>query len=223
MTATQQAAIASQALHELCKLAREGHREAVEGLRDVALHAIALLDALELGDVPKQSTRWPLAWDAILEKRKADIDRAEALEIGSALGIRLKGKARGFSYNEQTGFALDVFREVEAIRKNPTRHFHPADEHPELAAPGVLTAQQAKRTWRNLAAVLPPLTKDSLEDWVTAGVELCRDDCEGDFDAFSWPSCIMAKVGEDTDGNGTYRTAESAVIGRLKLGLRMLT
>lgn len=223
MNATQQAAIASQALHELRKLAREGHTEAVEALRDVALHAIALLDDLELGVAAKQSTRWPVVWDAILEKRNADLDRAERLEIGSGLGIRLKGRGRGFSFNEQTGFALDVFQKLEAIRTKTTKHFHPADEHPELAAPGVLTAEQAKRTWRNLAAVLPPLTKDSLEDWVTAGVELCRDDCEGDFDAFSWPSCIMAKVGEDTDGNGTYRTAESAVIGRLKLGLRMLT
>jgi hypothetical protein len=223
MTAPQQAAIASQAVHELRKLAHEGHREAVVALRDVALHAIALLDDLELGDAAKQSTSWPVVWAAIFEKRKVDFDRAESLEIGSGLGIRLKGKGRGFYYNEQTGFALDVFREMESIRTNPRRHFHPADEHPELAAPGVLTVEQSKRTWRNLSAVLPPLTTDSLEDWVTAGMELCRDDCEGDFDAFPWPSCIMAKVGEDTDGNGTYRTAESAVIGRLKLGLRMLT
>jgi hypothetical protein len=222
MTAPQQAAIASQAVHELRKLAHEGHREAVVALRDIALYAIALLDDLELGDAAKQSTRWPVVWDAILEKRKADIERVEALEIGSGLGIRLEGK-RVFSYNAQTGFALDVFRELEAIRKNPTRHFHPADEHPELAAPGVLTAEQSKRTWRNLAAVLPPLTKDSLDVWLAAGVELCRDDCGGDFDAFSWPSCILAKIGADSDGNGTFRTAESAVIEKLRRGLQALT
>jgi len=221
MTAPQQAAIASQAVHELRKLAHEGHREAVVALRDVALYAIALLDDLELGDAAKQSTRWPVVWDAILEKRKADIERVEALEIGSGLGIRLEGK-RVFSYNAQTGFALDVFRELEAIRTNPTRHFHPADEHPELAAPGVLTAEQSKRTWRNLAAALEPLSKDSLPAWADAGREFYRDECQDDWSRFPWPDCVKGKIGSITDVNGNECGGAKAVRDKIEEGLKKL-
>jgi hypothetical protein len=236
---TAAALAAVQSLHRLAKL--EADPEAIEALREIALRAIGILDLLtstpaEHPDTPerirpgvaaaheiaKQSARWPVAYDAILEIRKSDLARVEKLKVGSAIGIQLVGKNRGFSYDEQTGFARDVFRDLEAIRKNPERHIHPADIHPELAAPGVLTDEQSKRTWRNLAALLPPLSRDTLEEWTTAGMEFCRDECQGDFEGFTWPACAQVKIGKDTDGNGTARTAESAISGKLKAGLAKL-
>jgi hypothetical protein len=230
---------AVQALHRLAKL--EADPEAIEALRDIALRAIGVLDLLTTApadhpdtperirpgitaarEIAKQSARWPVALDAVKEIREDSLARWQKLEVGSAIGIRLAGKNRGFSYDEQTGFALDVFRELEAIRKNPARHLHPADAHPELAAPGRLSDEQLKRDWRNLAALLEPLTKETLPDWTTAGIERCREDCHGDWQNFPWPDCVMGKTGKDTDGNGSLRSAESAIRGKILDGLKAL-
>ena len=216
----QQSAL--QSIHELRQLARAGNAEAVAAIRDIALHAIAVLEVIDLGDVPKQSARWPAAYDAILEIRKSNLARVDKLEVGSAIGIRLAGKKRGFTYDEQTGFVLGVFRELEAIRLNSSRHVHPADLHPELSTPGVLTEEQLKRDWRNLAALLPPLSIGNVEEWTAAGMELCRDDCQGNWQSFTWPACVMGKAGKDTDGNGSPRATESAILGKLKDGLKKL-
>lgn len=218
----QQQTAAANAVHELRCLARDGNAEAVAAIRDIALHAIAVLEVIDLGDVPKQSARWPAAYDAILEIRKSNLARVEKLEVGSAIGIRLAGKKRGFTYDEQTGFALDVFRELEAIRLNSSRHIHPADLHPELSTPGVLTEEQLKRDWRNLAAILPELSKASLPLWTAAAVELCREYCMNDWRSFPWPDCVMGKAGKDPSGDGTLRTEESAILGKVSDGLKAL-
>ncbi len=230
---------AIQGLHRRAKL--EGDPEAVAALRDIALQSIAILDglttfapghpgtpaAIRAGvdaahEVAKQSERWPAALDAIQEIRKAALIRWERLEVGTATGINLKGKARGFSYDEQTGFAHDVFQELDGIRRNPANHFHPADAHPELAATGVLTAEQSKRSWRNLAAMLGPLSKDTRPAWSDAGRELCRDWCMGEWNRFPWPGCVVGKAGTVTDENGHERSVESAVRDKIFEGLGKL-
>ena len=243
---TAAAVAAVQALHRLAKL--EGDPEAIEALRDIALRAIGILDLLttanaEHPDTPerirpsvaaaheiaKHSSRWPVAWDAIQEIRESTLGKiakdgegqVSRLGIGSAIGIRLEGK-RGFSPHEQTGFALDVFNELEAIRKAPARHLHAADEHPELAAPGILNAEQSKRTWRNLAAVLPPLSKESVSVWADAGRELSREWCEGDWSRFPWPDCVKGKIGTVTDENGNECGGAKAVRDKIAEGLKNL-
>ena len=217
-----QQAAAAQAVHELRILARNGDAQAVAAIRNIALHTLAVLQAIDTLDVPKHSRRWPVALDAVKEIRDSDLARFDSLEVGSLLGIRLEGKKRGFDYDEHTGFADDLFQQLDTIRRNPARHLHPADEHPELAAPGVLTESQLKRDWRNLAALLEPLTKETLPAWTSAALELCREDCMGDWSRFPWPDCVMGKAGKDTDGNGSFRSTESAVRGKISEGLAML-
>lgn len=213
---------AAQAVYELRQLARNGDAQAVAAIRDIALHALAVLDAIDTLDAPKHSRRWPVALDAVKEIRDSDLARFDKLEVGSLIGLRLEGKRRGFSYDEHTGFADDLFQQLDTIRRNPARHVHPADAHPELAAPGVLTDGQLKRDWRNLAALLEPLTKDTLPAWTSAALELCREYAMGDWNRFPWPDCVMGKAGKDTDGNGSERSVESAVRGKISQGLSML-
>ena len=228
-------------LSRLRERALRGEVQAVEELRDLANQAAAML--AHLTDVPeghpdipepiragvaaahnvaKQSRRWPVALNAGKEMREEDLRRVRKVEVGRLLGIRISGKGRGFDYNQQTGFADDIFQELEAIRLNPTLHLHPADAHPELDAEGVLTPEQSKRDWRNLAALLPPLSKQSIDEWVAAGVELCRGWCRDDWHRFPWPECVKGKVSKDTDGNGSLRKAESAVRGKIRDGLKTL-
>lgn len=229
------------AIYQLRHRIKQGDREAVAALRDVALFAIAQLDtfatvpadhpelpealregAAAVQDVAADSLRWPVQWDSIKEIREPHLARVARLGIGTAAGIRLTGKARGFTYNEHTGFALDVFLQLEAIRKDSVRHVHPADLHPELDAPGVLTDEQRKRDWRNLAALLQPLDGTTRPKWTEAGVELCRDWCQGDWNRFPWTGCVARKAGTVTDDNGHERTTESAVRQKISDGLAKL-
>ena len=228
-------------LYQLGTLADKGDIQAIKDLRDLANDAAYLLTLLTdfpvghpgipesqregvaaAHEVAKHSRRWPVALNAVKEMREEDLRRFQKLEVGSLLGIRLNGKGRGFDYNQQTGFADDIFQDLEAIRLNPTLHLHPADVHPELDAEGVLTPEQSKRDWKNLAALLPPISNRSLDEWVEAGLQMCRENCNGDWHNFPWPECVKGKAGKDTDGNGSLRNAESAVRGKIRDGLKTL-
>lgn len=220
---------AMQEIYGLRKLAESGDHASIIALRDLALYAIDRLDDLrwkpyELPpEIPRNSTRWPIAYSAIQEERETTLASIEKLEIGADIGVRLEGKKRSIDYTGQTGFALDIFHRLDRIRRNPQPwHFHPADIHPELNAPGILLPEQARRTWENLAAQLPSLKKESLAKWHTAALELCRDDCQDNFDRFPWPSFIQSKIGSSTDGDGGQRKAESAVKGKILEGLKSL-
>jgi hypothetical protein len=255
---------ATQAIHQLRCLALVGDPEAIAAIRDVALYACNTLQNLILNatnsDLPdnhieagknalqlaKRSTRWPVAYDSIQEIRDADFSKLETLEIGSAIGIRLIGK-RGMSYAEQTGFALDVFSELDAIRRHPEEHRHITTDFPKLASRGALTPAQNHRTWRHLAAELAPLAKDSLSAWILAGMEYCRDLCRNkpepcqwghrtgkngleiipedmavDWSKFPWPATLTSKVGIDPSGDGWIRTEESAIRQKISEGLKAL-
>jgi hypothetical protein len=241
-TNAENLAAALAAIHGLRRPAMfDGNLEAIAAIRDIAIHATCILDDLTAApvghpDIPeairagvdaahevaRESPSWPVRLDTVQEIRAGQLRRFDKLEVGGGLGIRLEGKRRGFSYDEQTGFAHNLFQELEAIRRDPGKHLHAADIHPELAVPGVLTDEQSKRDWRNLAALLLPLSQGSLKDWEKAGLELCRDDCMGDWSRFPWPDCIEGKAAKDTDGNGTLRTTESAVKGKISDGLKNL-
>lgn len=214
-------ATATQAIHKLRCLANDGDAEAVAALRDIALHAIQILECVDVTDLPQNSQRWPVSYNAVKEIREADMSRAEKLGVGDSIGIRLAGK-RDFSHNTATGFSAFIYHELDAIRKQPDHHLHLADRFPDLNAPGLLTERQAKRTWANLAALLPPLTDDSLPVWVSAAMEFCLDECQGEWLRFPWPTCIVNKIGSVTDQNGTERKAESAIKGKISDGLKAL-
>lgn len=229
-------------IYKLRQRALKGDAAAIGELRDLALQAIAVLESftnhspghpdtpepIRAGvnaahELAKHSSRWPVAYDAISERRKTDMERAGRLEVGSKLGIRIKGKARGFSYDQQTGFALDVFNHLDPIRRNPANHIHPADLHPELAAPGMLTEERLKRDWRNLAAVLPELSKASLSLWADTGLELCREWCEGNWSRFPWSDCVKGKIGSITDAENANKCGpEKAVRDKILGGLAKL-
>jgi hypothetical protein len=227
---------AENAIHRLRCLANAGDREAIAAIRDVALFAVCILDNLTDNhagdpDIPepmreavaaahalaKESPRWPVALDAVKEIREGTLARWHRLDVGSATGIRLSGK-RGFHPHEQTGFALDVFRHLDAIRRNPEGHRHIADIHPELAdVPGL-----PPQTWQNLAAMLPPLEKSSITAWADAGRELCREWCENDWSRFPWPDCAQVKAASLTDENGNETGFPSAVREKIRQGFEKL-
>jgi hypothetical protein len=223
--------IASQAVQVLIQAAHRGDREAIAGLRDVALQAIAGLESLTSApaghpDIPEaireavaaahelaqHSPRWPVRWDAMEEIRKADFTQAARLEIGRAAGIRLEGK-RGMNYTQQTGFALGVFHELEAVRRNPGPHL-------DLA--GIYADLELKQDWRNIAAVLLPLSKTTLSAWADAGRELCREWCQGDWQSFPWPDFVDVKAQSVTDENGHECGIENAVREKIRQGLEKL-
>lgn len=207
---------AAQAVYELRQLARNGDAQAVAAIRDIALHALAVLQVIDTLDVPKHSRRWPVALDAVKEIRDTDLARFDNLEVGSLLGIKLEGKKRGFSYDAHTGFAYEVFKRLEAARARKDQILRYMRKHPDT-----------KPNWRDLAALLEPLSKETLPAWTSAALELCRDDCMGDWNLIPWPACVMGKAGSGkagrgTDGNGSIRSTESAVRGKLKDGLKNL-
>lgn len=251
-------------LTELRARARTGDTQAIEAIRDLALHAIGILkiftdyipghpdipEADRAGsaaahEVARQSLRWPAALSAIDVERKRDLARFDALKVGSMAGIRLRenpkgGHQREFRYTSPTGFALDIRDELEAIRRNPRGHFHIADISPESAAVIAATAAavaaavaaaddlialsraQSKRTWQNLAALLEPLSRESVKSWQAAGMELCREWCEDNWESFPWPDCVLSKAGKVIDANGGTRSTESSVFGKILEGLNSL-
>jgi hypothetical protein len=233
-------------LNELRRQALTGDTQAIEAIRDHALQAIGILNTLTYPpaghpDIPdahragvaaahqvaRQSLRWPVSLAAIDLERKQDLARFAALEVGTTAGIRLKenpkgGAPRKFNYNTPTGFALDIFGELDAIRQNPLGHVHIADRHPDIAASGLLPKKLAKRSWRNLAALLEPLSRNSVKRWQAAGVELCREWCGGDWENFPWPACVWPRVGRMIDENGGISTAKSAVTEKILSGLNSL-
>ncbi len=229
-----------RAIEAMHRRATHGDVESVAILRDAALTAIDALEEYSIPDafpdlpegfrkaaqaareLAKNSPRWPTVWHAPGEVRKRHFGQLEKMDIGKNLGFRLDGKKRGFSYSEHTGFAYGLFLRLEKIRRLPARHVHAADAHPELAAPGVLTDAQLQRSGANLAALLEPLAKETLPAWTTAALELCREDCQGDWHRFPWPGCVRGKAGKVTDENGSERSVESAVRGKISQGLAML-
>jgi hypothetical protein len=175
-------------------------------------------------EILAESVSWPIDISPFHESPKNRERRINLLKIGRDSPIK-KSDGRGGAkrhYGSQAGFALDIFGELESIRKNASRHLHPADVHQELNEPGVLLEEQKKRSWKNLAALLTPFEKDTLEEWAAVSLEYCRDICGGNWEAFPWPSFILEKAGKDPSGDGSLRTTESAIRGKIKDGLKSL-
>jgi hypothetical protein len=267
---------ATQAVQSLTGAAHRGDREAIEALRDVALHAIAALESLTSApaghpdipepiragvaaaqDVAARSLQWPVRWDAIQEIRESHlgkvskdaIGRVGGRGIGTKSGIRVNKKSgqkkpRDFGPHGISGFGLDVWQELESARVDPNRRPHIADIHHELAAPGVLTAEQLRRDWKELSAMLEPLAVDTLEAWVDAGAKLCEAWAEEwDMDEhptiptlqrmtktphwnrFPWINPIRRKAGErqeTLDGHTTARGIRASIRGKIRESLTSL-
>jgi hypothetical protein len=247
MTAADYRKSVMQSLHCLRQLAaRQGDPEAVKALRDIGLKAASILGNLTIfpdtdetpevfrdgaavaKQVAKESSEWPVAYHAISEIRKDALAQTAGLNVGILLGVRLPGKAREFSYNSQTGFALDIFLRLEEVRLNPASHFHITKAFPDLLKDDALP----EYTWQNLAAELLPLSTDSLPLWIAAGVELCRDECQDDWDTFPWPEIVKNRLTTNrkkapekqkgADGQGNERSCKSAVRDKIQEGLKLL-
>lgn len=240
-----------QSLHILRQLAaRQGDPEAVKALRDIGLKAASILRNLTIypdtdetpavfrdgvavaKQVAGESAEWPATYHAISEIRKKVQSQTDNLGVGSSLSMRIVGTARGFNYNSQTGFAYDLFNRIEEVRLNPDDHFHITKNHPELVEDGILTESQMRFTWQNLAAMLPLLSLDSLDLWVAACIELCREDCEGIWEDFPWSECVISRLitnkkkaleeQKGADGSGNEKSTKIAVNEKISEGLKSL-
>jgi hypothetical protein len=198
-------------------------------------------------------------------KKDKDLDGTGAvgrLGIGGKLGIRVdkkhgQKKPRNFSRHSQTGLALDVWMELEAERTNPSRSPHIADTCPDVAAAIarhaaavtaddpeageliVLSKKKLKRDWKQLAAMLEPLSLETLDSWVVAGVELCRH-WSGNltpetpfpgvtsfrmveaWDSFPWGDAVRSKATEAQVLTSKLRGTKSAVQTKIRTGLMSL-
>lgn len=202
---------AAQAVTALRKLAEAGNHEAVAAIRDIALNAIHALESIDLGDVPKQSRRWPVVWNAIEEIRRKDFARFEDLEIGNAIGIRTAGKNRGFKPEQPAGLAEELFRWIEPVRLRGAGILDYLKRHPE-----------AVPNWRDRAALLQPLSCESLPAWADLALEVFIEWRMDDLTETPLPAGAQSKVGRDTDGNGSLRTPESAIRDKISEGLKLL-
>ena len=210
-----QQAAAGNAISELRNLAEVGNAEAVEALRNIALQAIAALEAVNLHNVQHHSRRWPVVLDAMKEIRDAELYRFSKLEVGSKLGVRLTGKGRGFSYDEQTGFVDDCITQILAVRENCDRHISYAERHPEM-----------DRDWRDKAVILPELTMESWKDWREVVFELLRHTFMNDLSMIT-SRCVINKIGSNKNGKNNIgkegpTSLESAILDRIELGLKKL-
>jgi hypothetical protein len=170
------------------------------------------------------SLAWPVSLSSFDVERKRDMEKYNALAVGSKEDMRKSEKAgspRVFDYQSQTGFARDIKIRLEEARTDPRNDKHVADIFPELKG---LTEEQSKRSWKQLAAMLPAFSKESLPKWVEAGVELCRDDCMGDWSRFPWPDCVKGKVGKSKSKyDASVGQAEAIVREKLLEGLLKLS
>jgi|GEM_PF-6189756 len=206
-------------------------------------------------EVAARSFNWPVSWNAIQEIREPHLGkihkdkktdgtgRVGKLRIGRKLGIRTDGNARGRprEFDGLSGFGLDVWQELEAERVNPRRQAHAADIHPELAAPGVLTDDYLRRDWKQLAALLEPLSSDSLETWVAAGAKLCESWTEEwrlenhptipdlpkirkipRWNRFPWIESIKSKATETQQGTRGLRGAKATIPGKIRSALKSI-
>jgi hypothetical protein len=202
---------AAQAVHELRELADQGDVLAVAAIRNIGLMVADTLATIDALGVPQKSIRWPVALDAVKEIRATQITSFEELEVGKKQGTKLEGKRRGFSHGSQTGFAYELKKEIDTARGRRAEILDYLTKHPDT-----------ETSWREMAARLPDLTKESLADWTAAALELCREYCMGDWSLFPLPDCVDSKAGKDTDGNGSLRKIESAMYGKISEGLAKL-
>lgn len=233
---------AETAIFKIRQAAKYGDAEAVKALRDLALKAVDDLtrltegphdlDHLPLGiregaklarHLARHSHRWPCALDSLTERRRKQLEAWNQLEVGSAIALRREGKNRGLDYEQVTGFALDLFMRLEAVRtENKPCDHHLTDIFPGEIAPENLTEKQREKSWQNLAVNLPPLSKESLSQWTEAAMRICHDDSEGDLANFDFPKILTVKAGRMTDENGHLRTIESALKEKISHGLKSL-
>jgi hypothetical protein len=259
MDTKEEIRLAERALSQIGRIAKSGDLDALAALRDLACKAADMLANLtdpphdhpdtpasiregskKAKELARDSRRWPCALDALAEKRKNQLAKWDALEVGGAIGIRLSGKNRGFDYWQKAGFALDLFERLEAERKNPDPwHADIFEAFPSIEKDLLAEFQESRKcwiiekekgleelrkvpSWQTYAAKLPPLSMESLKQWTEAGLEICRADCEGNFDNFEFPKAITCKAGRKTEENGHLRTIESAIREKISEGLKAL-
>lgn len=205
-----QQSAAADAVNELMQLANVGNAEAVEALRNIAIHAIDALESLRdeptARAIAATSHAWPAKLEAVKELRVKSLERWKALEVGSAIGIRLDGK-RGFAPEERTGLAYELFREIEAARNRREQIREYLQRHPD-----------SPRNWRDSAAEIPPLSRATAPQWVEVAIEYLRENRIGDWTPV--PEFAAGSIGRFN--NGSFMETETVLRDKLKDGFQKL-
>ena len=233
---------AADAMYKLRRAARKGDQEATRRLAELARLSVRLLEGLQHTEAGAETlraekataTEWPAMLSGFNQIRDKQLERFERDKLGNAVALRMKEstRPRDLSMEAQTGLALDVFHELEAVRVGQARHDrHPIDDHPELA--DILDDEQSRRTWRNLAVNLEPLSSESLRAWTEAAVEFYAHECDGDWERFPWPDFIiketrriadpeMREIFKNDPEGMKARNIESVLRNKIRAGFKSL-
>lgn len=142
---------------------------------------------------------WPVALSSIQELRTVQLEKYDALKIGSGLSIRTsppqgRGKSIGLKRGGSTTFAYDIYLKLDKERTRPRNPIHLADiresynkyqrQGSERKVPGSKNGKAIKASecqpwnkqneWKAEAALLAPLSpnKSVVESWYEAGMKL---------------------------------------------------
>lgn len=228
-TAADYATQAIEGVRGLRYLAARGDAEAAGALLTLATEAAGHLDALMsrptghpvrtiLDLLAGSAESWPLNIPAVEELRPMAPSKIP-LTLGTCLPYRAqKGatKLRDFQKGP-SGFALDVFRDLDEIRKK-------ASDSDRGALQGIwhLLSESMKNEWRQLAVLLPALdaSPKAIKAWKEAGTRWADDQCHGQWKAFPWPNEVVTRANQKT--NSRKRGIETAVKEYLGKGFKSI-
>lgn len=219
-----------RAIDILANAAAQGDHEAAAELLKIAIQAAEHLRVLAsdpidtpgrqaIDGVATNAGCWPIICPAIEDVRVGCLKNVPT-SLGAAAPIRIKKgktKPREFSYNETSGFALDVFTKLDAERRSASDSYRKS-----LIENWKFFTEEQQTDWTKLAAILPPLdtSAKTIELWQIAGVAWAENICQGQWKRFPWPRCVKVRAEQET--NSRKRGIEIVIREFLGKGLKSI-
>lgn len=231
------AAAGNATLEALMQRVLGGDTVAVEALRDLSNRAASFLrnygchekQDLPMGmrgataairQVAAKSKNWPCGLSAIAENRRDDLRLWERLDVGNALGMRLRslkhtladGKGRDFDALTQTGWAEMIHHLITVYQKHGRAALVHLQRNSSFPA----------GSWEDAIRALPPLSKASLAAWTDAALGMLEALSNGDFTEFECLPFIRMKAASIDDENGHVAGSKKAVRQKISEGFKAL-
>lgn len=224
-----------------------GDAEAAEFIRDIVIkassylspdHCKVMLDNSERMDAfPKveqtikalayHSDEWPFVLNSIHELRKVDLEKFSQMKIGSRLVIKPggagSGRSRKIETNSPAGFALTIYREIQAHRK--LAEFYTTENLAKLGDfPKIRTEWFSRPDWQLDAEKLPNLDAhhQTQDLWVVVMVEVVRNMAGGNLETAHCPAFIHKRARQMIANGSKSRPIEDAIRESFEKGIAAL-